>query len=180
MAKSKVAKKVYLVNVDGNVEEFGGAHPDAFGVRFYFHDADKTIREVHFSDISESNNQRLRGHGAMQKLGDSYSGLTAVEAIPEFDAIAELLGTDDWTQTREGTAGPRIGQLVAAFARAKGIALDAAQGVFEGWKEELEDDEYKEMLVKVKASQKIKNAILEIKAEELAAEEATDDVLDTL
>lgn len=122
------------------------------------------------ADYSQDMQMRFMVHGAKQKGCDSYAGATPEEARENVLAVIEGLQEGKWT-TRV-TGGPRLTQIVVAFAQIAGCSTEDAQTAYDNMTEEQQDD--------LKRHKQIKAKIAELRAEaamaaaDKAAEEAKD------
>ena len=102
MARNKIASKEALV-VNGRFE----------GAEFNF--ADGTKLTVELNDMSDSILARLTVHGLLQKIGDSYSGISNVkDAITAAEATINSLIKGDWS-TRGEVGGMLLDALIEYF-----------------------------------------------------------------
>lgn len=144
------------------------------GVKFVLPNG--TTHEVDLSKLPEAVVVRLAVHGLSQKIGDSYAGAGkaedpiayADEAIRE--TIEQLLKGEWRVASIAGAAGPKIGKLVRAVARAFGITVEAAASTFEDKEMSLSEEEYKAFVKTVRADAGVKKALADITAEEAAEE----------
>lgn len=105
MARKKVASKS-IVNGDNG---------EPTGVEFDFENGTKLT--LSFDDLSASMLRRLAAHGALQKIGDSYSGLgdnikSAAEAA---ESVIKGLMAGDWSIRGEGDGGMLLEALIEYF-----------------------------------------------------------------
>jgi len=114
--------------------------------------------------ITDATREQLMIHGALQKIGDSYSGAGS-EPDPEAYAkqrVADLIAqlhANNWTAS--GGGGTKYSLLVQAYARATGCTDEEAAEVVGA----LDEKEQKEL----RGKGKIKTALAELQLERAAA-----------
>lgn len=114
--------------------------------------------------LDEEIQQELMGHGALQKIGDSYAGAAGDYkfAIAAANKVIENLQAGQWKAAREGGEGkPRTTELAEAVARIKGMELAAATEIVNA----LSDDQRKAL----RAKDKVKAVIAQIRFEKAQA-----------
>lgn len=99
-------------------------------VRFNFSDGSEQILDT--NTLAPDIQMRLRVHGAMQKIGDSYAGVkgNVAEAKKNVEDVISQLTSGAWKGER-GDAGPRLGELAEAIAEIKGAPLEAVKAAVE-------------------------------------------------
>lgn len=102
MARNKIASKGALVE-----------NGDYVGATFQF--ANGETYTVFVDDLPTTIQRRLTIHGLLQKIGDSYSGITNVtEAIAAAEATINALSHGDWS-TRGEVGGMLLDALIEYF-----------------------------------------------------------------
>lgn len=122
------------------------------------------------SEFSEDIQLYLMVHGAKQKICDSYAGATPEEARELAIAVIEGLKAGKRTIRVEG--GPRLTQIVVAFAAIAGCSIEDAQTAYDNMTEEQQADLKKHKQIKAKIAELRAEAA--IAAADKAAEEARD------
>lgn len=99
-------------------------------VRFNFTDGSEQILDT--NALAADMQMRLRVHGALQKIGDSYAGVkgNVAEAKQNVEDMISQLTSGAWKGER-GDAGPRLGELAEAIAEIKGAPLEAVKAAVE-------------------------------------------------
>lgn len=118
---------------------------------------------ISMRDLPKNIVAQLALHGLSQKVTDAGAGKTPEETEEHVMKVVESLKAGNWTVRGEGGSGgtSRVTQLVRAVARLKGIDLAEAKAKVSA----LTDEEKKSL----QAAPAVQAAILEIKAEDLAA-----------
>lgn len=145
---------------------------DAQTIAFQFGDAGEVT--VAMADLKPEIVAKLAVHGLSQKLGDSYAGaakatesldMTADEyAKNQVEAVFKQLTEGEWSTRTPG--GPRITDLVQAFADTTGYPVEDVAEQAQDWTKEEKDAIRKHPQVKARLS--------EIRAERQAAKAAKD------
>lgn len=106
-------------------------------------------------------------HGLSQKLGDAYADSKGNPRVAEeyFLEVLEQLGNGEWA-ARRGEGAPRVSDLAQAYARVKGVELDAAIAKVKSWDNA--------MKAKVRKIPEIAQALIALQQERLAAAPAVD------
>jgi len=103
MARTRVASKGAL-EVEG----------DYIGARFEF--VNGVSKVVRISDLPETIVGRLIVHGLLQKVGDSYSGISDVgQAVEAADSVITALIAGNWSTRGEGLGGMLLEALIEYF-----------------------------------------------------------------
>lgn len=117
---------------------------------------------INMSDFSDEIVFQLAMHGLSQKVTDAGAGKDAAETEAHVGKLIEALKSGQWTVRGEGGGGAgRVTQVVQAVARVKNISVEEAKEKLAA----LSEADRKA----VAASGPVQQAILEIKAENLAA-----------
>jgi len=139
-----------------------------------FEFSDGTLLVLEVAKLSPEIQTRLMLHGAMQKVGDSYSSVrgNVVDAISRAKAVIAALSAGEWGPEREG-GGTRVGLLAEAIARIKGVSPDTARAALQ-LSPDASDEDKKAMRSKIstlRSHPQIKATIARIQLER-AEEEA--------
>jgi hypothetical protein len=123
--------------------------------------------EGNVKDYSEGIQLQLCLHGVMQRGGDSAAGNSKTQDYESAEAnitrVLEGLKNGQWeTRGEGGERGPRLGELVGAIARLRGVGEDEAKKLVEAAQPE--------KIKQWRDHPKIKHAIAQIKLEKAQAE----------
>lgn len=116
------------------------------------------------SDVSAETWDRLALHGAGQKVGDSFAGAAGDFAvgIASAQGVIDQLRAGQWTAARgEGEGKPRMGELIEALARVKGMTTEEVTNKLAAKSEE--------EIKNLRKAPAVALAISEIKTEKLKA-----------
>lgn len=183
-AKAKICTKRFVLD-DGS--EVASAAANAEALTFAF-EGGETF-EVTLDMFSEDIQQAALWHGFSQKLGDSYSSKSGLEAEEAFGALLEQLQAGNWVSERTG-GGPRITMVAEAVERAligrgETVDDDRRARIFEQLRSKPEapkaalgDERIKAEYEKIKAEKAAERAAAAAEAAEEAGAEA-EGALDT-
>lgn len=133
-----------------------------------------TTLKMNVSEVNEEMRTRAMFHGFSQKIGDSYASAKGDfgKGIESAQGVIDGLKSGDWNQGRDSEGRPRIAELAAALARAKGVPEeDALAAVTKAAALDGTDEEKKAGAEKLKAWRShpmVKAALLAIAAEKAA------------
>jgi len=103
------------------------------GVRFDFRNGE--TRSVHLSELSESIVQYASCHGLLQKIGDEWSGVTAIEDIVlTCEEMIKRLQGGAWEAEGRGGSGDSMAGasiVIRAFVEASGKTADEVKSFLE-------------------------------------------------
>jgi hypothetical protein len=135
---------------------------DGQGEVQYFNFNNGTTLEFDLSKCNDEIRRLLAGHGAKQKIADSYAGVKGDYALGVSNAqdVMNTLYGGDWAQEREG-GGPRLAELAEAISRIKGVDIEVCKKVVEAATPE-ERTSWRSNLT-------VKNEVAKMRAEKAAA-----------
>jgi hypothetical protein len=107
------------------------------GETIYFRFSDGEVIECDMNKVSDPNQRKAKFHGVVQKVGDSFAGVKGDIAAAKENcrSTIQLLYSEDWVEEREG-GGPRLGELIEAISRIRGVEMDRVRTVVEAAKPE--------------------------------------------